>query len=70
MNYRFILLGILHVCGLGLYAADMPADTAVVDELQEITVIGSTARQRVSLGRLGAESVPISVLQSLPGFMG
>ena len=48
----------------------MPADTAVVDELQEITVIGSTARQRVSLGRLGAESVPISVLQSLPGFMG
>ena len=64
----------LYLCGLGLHAAELPdgggADSTLVDELREITVVGQSARQRVSRGRLGAESVQLSMIQSLPGFMG
>ena len=74
MKCRIIFSGLLYLCGLGLHAAELPdgggADSTLVDELREITVVGQSARQRVSRGRLGAESVQLSMIQSLPGFMG
>ena len=64
------LVGILLFCCPYHANAVEPADTIAAEVLDEITVTGSSARQRISNPRLGAERLEISRLADVPSFGG
>ncbi len=50
--------------------AQTPADSTLTHELHEVTVSGSSARQRISAVRLGAERLELAKISQLPSFGG
>ena len=65
-----IIAAILALGSVGAISASAPADSISEKRLEEVTVTGNSARQRIDNVRIGAERLELSQLSRLPSFGG
>lgn len=70
MIKKAILSAITALSSAAFLIAAEPADTTVVRTLDELTVTGNSARQRIENVRIGAERLELGQLSRLPAFGG
>ncbi len=67
---KTVIAGILALGSAVSVAANTPADSIPEKKLEEVTVTGNSARQRIENVRIGAERLELSQLSKLPSFGG
>lgn len=69
VNKIFILLCLVHAICFQAASKEL-TDTVAEEHLHEVTVVGQSARQRMSLVHLGAENLEMAKMKTLPSFLG
>lgn len=70
MKIRIAICCLLSSIGLRCLAETIPGDSITETKLEEVTVTGNSARQRIETTRIGSERLELGRLSELPSFGG